>query len=104
MQSDGSFRLDQEVRFENEPVEYRSWIMQQSGTGSYTGTLTGAAGPVVGHIEGSRMTLHYPLNNWGLHMEQTMELAEDGRIIMNYGRIHFFCIPVGELWETIQLN
>lgn len=104
MQSDGSFRLDQEVRFEGEPVESRSWVMQQYQVGSYSAKLTGAAGPVTGHTEGSRMTLLYPLNNWGLSMEQTMDLAEDGHTILNYGSIRFLGIPVGELRETIQLR
>lgn len=102
-QGDGSFRLDQEVRFEDKPVESRFWVIKPIGADSYAGTLSDAAGPVVGHINGRRMTLTYPLTSWGLSMEQTMDLAEDGRSVVNCGVIRFLGIPIGELQETIRL-
>lgn len=103
-QNDGSFRLDQEVRFTNKPVEHRTWVVQQVGPGHYLGSLTGAAGPVTAQVQGRRMSLQYPLNNWGLKMEQTMDLTREGNTVNNYGKISFLGIQIGELREIIRLN
>ena len=102
-QADGRLRLDQIMRFEGKPVQSRSWLMWQTEPGHYSATLTGAAGPVVGRTEGSRLTLRYPLKRWGLVMYQTLDLSKDGRTIENYGSIRFLGIPVGQLRETIRL-
>lgn len=103
-QADGRFRLEQNVRFEGEPVQSRSWVMRQTTPGDYSATLTEASGPVVGRTDGSRLTLRYPLKVWGLVMHQTLDLAKDGRSVMNYGSIRFLGIPIGHLRETIQLT
>ncbi|MEO7974228.1 MAG: DUF3833 family protein [Thermoanaerobaculia bacterium] len=102
-QTDGRLRLEQSVRFEGKPVQSRTWVMWQTEPGHYSATLTGAAGPVVGRTEGSRLTLRYPLKRWGLVMHQTLDLSGDGRTLANCGSIRFLGIPVGKLRETIQL-
>lgn len=100
--ADGSFVLTQEVRFEGRPAQMRTWVMRRTGPGTYAATLTGAAGPAVGTVEGSRMTLRYPLTDWGLAMHQTMDLSDDGATVANHGRIRFLGLPVGELREIIR--
>ncbi|RFC35949.1 MAG: Protein of unknown function (DUF3833) [Candidatus Nitrotoga sp. SPKER] len=103
-QADGRFKLEQNVQFEGEPVQSRSWMIWQTTPGHYTATLTEASGLVVGHTEGSRLTLRYPLNNWGLVMHQILDLTHDGKTVLNYGSIRFLGIPIGQLRETIQLT
>lgn len=104
LQEDGRLRLEQTLRFEGKPVRSRTWLMQQTRPGHYSATLTDAAGSVVGRTEGSRLTLRYPLTRWGLVMHQTLDLAEDGRTVANYGSIRFLGIPMGQLRETIHLT
>ncbi len=103
-QADGRLRLEQTVRFEGKPVQSRTWVMWQTEPGRYAATLTGAAGPVVGHTEGGRLTLRYPLKRWGLVMHQTLDLSDDGKTLLNRGSIRFLGISVGQLRETIHLS
>lgn len=103
-QADGRFRLEQNVRFEGEPVQSRSWMMWQTTPGHYSATLTEASGLAVGRTDGSRLTLRYSLKGWGLVMHQILDLTNDGRTVLNYGSIRFFGIPIGQLRETIQLT
>ena len=103
LQGDGQLRLEQTMRFEGRPVQTRFWVMQQTGPGRYSATLSDAAGPVVGRVEGRRLTLQYPLRRWGLVMHQTLDLDLDGRSIANFGSIRFLGIRIGELRETIYL-
>ena len=103
-QADGRLRLEQHVRFDGKVEQSRTWVMWQTSPGRYSATLTDAAGPVVGRTQRSRMTLHYPLNRWGLAMHQTMDLAKDRQSIDNVGTIRFLGIPIGKLRETIHLK
>ncbi len=102
-QADGRFRLEQNVQFEGEPVQSRSWMMWQTTPGHYSATLTEASGLVVGHTDGSRLILRYPLKGWGLVIHQTFNITNDGKTVLNYGSIRFLGIPIGQLRETIQL-
>lgn len=101
---DGTFQLDQTIRFSGQPARVRSWVMRRSGPGTYSATLTDAAGPVAARIDGPRMTLRVPLTHWGLIMHQTLEVADDGRTIDNRGRIRLLGVPFGRLRETIRLG
>lgn len=103
-QDDGRLRLEQKVQFAGKPEQTRTWVMWQTGPGHYSATLTDAAGLVVGRTQGSRMTLHYRLNRWGLVMHQTLDLARDRETIANVGTIRFLGIPIGTLRETIRLK
>ena len=104
MQGDGRFRLEQDVQFEGEAVQTRSWVMWQTSPGHYSATLTDATGLAVGRTEGSRLTLRYPLNRWGLVMHQTLDLAKDERTVVNSGSIRLLGIPIGTVQETIRLR
>lgn len=104
IRSDGRLSLTQDVQFEGKAVHSRSWVMWQSGPGRYSATLTDAAGPVVGRVEGNRLTLRYPLKRWGLVMHQTLDLTTDQKTLINSGSIRFLGISVGQLRETIQLK
>jgi hypothetical protein len=104
LQADGSFRLDQSVRFEGKPVQSRHWIMRRIDASRYAISLSDAAGPVTARTDERRLLLRYPLNRRGLVMQQTLELSPEGKTIANHGRISFLGIPVGRLRETIQLQ
>lgn len=103
IQGDGRLRLQQTVRFEGKEPHTRTFVLWQTSPGHYSATLTEAAGPVIGSTEGNRLRLHYRMNRWGLRMQQTLELADDERTVLNTGRIRFLGIPIGTLRETILL-
>lgn len=100
---DAALVLHQQIHFQGRAVQSRTWVMQRRNAHEYTATLTDAAGPVVARVDGSRLTLRYALNRWGLRMHQTLDLSEDGNTVANHGRIKLLGIPVGELLETIHL-
>lgn len=104
VQSDGRFSLAQDVRFEGKAAQPRSWVMWRTSPGRYSATLSDAGGPVVGHVEGNRLTLRFPLKGWGLVMHQTLDLTTDRKRLINSGKIRFWGVPVGHLRETIQLK
>ena len=99
-QADGTFRLDQTVTFQGQPSQKRSWILKTVRPNHFTGTLSDAAGRVIGHTNGSRLLLKYRLKG-PLIMYQTLELMPDGKTIDNVGKITLLGIPVGHLHETI---
>lgn len=97
--ADGTFRLDQTVLFQGKPPRQRHWILTTVQPGEYRGTLSDASGTVVGHTDGSRLTLRYRLKG-PLVMHQTLDIKPDGTI-NNVGRITLLGVPVGHLQETI---
>jgi hypothetical protein len=100
-QSDGSFRLDQVVSFEGETPRARHWIIRPAGEGRFVFSLSDAAGPGTAVVDGSRLTLRYPLTRGGVRMRQVLEVSPDGRSIANTGSIRWWGIPIGRLTETI---
>lgn len=98
--SDGSFRLDQTVTFEGETATDRTWILKTVNPGTYTGTLSDAAGEVTGRTEGNSLILRYRIKSL-LVMQQTLELLPDSEKIDNVGKITLLGIPIGRLHETI---
>jgi len=97
--TDGTFRLDQTVRFKGKPPRHRHWMLTMVQPGEYTGTLSDATGAVTGHTQGPRLTLRYRLKG-PLVMHQTLEMMPDGTVD-NAGTITLLGIPVGHLQETI---
>ena len=96
--------LHQRVQFQGRAAESRTWVMRRANGQQYSASLTDAAGPVTARINGSRMTLRYPLKRWGLVMHQTLDLFDDTRTIENRGTIKLLGIPIGCLRETIHLS
>ena len=98
--ADGTFRLDQTVRFQGKAATRRHWLLRTVQPGAYAGTLSDAAGRVTGHTLGARLLLRYRLKG-PLVMHQTLELMPDGTID-NVGKITFLGVSVGHLYETIE--
>ncbi len=97
---DGTFRLDQTVRFQDKAPNRRHWLLSTVQADTYAGTLSDAAGRVTGRALGARLLLRYRLKG-PLVMHQTLELMPDGTID-NVGKITFLGVPVGRLHETIE--
>ena len=100
MQSDGRFRLDQDVTFQGKPAKHRFWLIRETEPLHYTATLSDASGPVKGSTDGALLTLRYRVSKV-LVMHQTLKLGPDGTTIDNAGRVTFLGIPIGTLRETI---
>lgn len=100
-QSDGSFRLEQVVTFEDGEVDKRTWRMVKLDPGTYTATLSDAAGPVSAEVTGNRFHLRYRLRKPAIYMEQWLYLQPDGRSVLNLGTITLFGIPWARLTEEI---
>ncbi len=98
---DGSFQLDQAIRFAGKASENRTWIIRRSAELRYTGELTGAAGVVTGETSGSRLDLRYRVKG-PVFIHQTLVLSPDGKSIDNDGRITLLGIPIGSMHESIR--
>ena len=99
-QSDGTFRLEQEVTFQGTAPQNRVWILTTVSPNHYSATLSDAPGPVTGSTSGPHLSLQYRVKG-PLVMHQELQLMPDGKTIDNVGVITFIGIPVGHLHETI---
>lgn len=97
----GTIRLDQTIREEGEPARTRTWRLREVAPGRYAGTLSDAAGPVVGEAAGNRLHLRFPMAG-GMQAEQWLTLAPDGRSARNVLRVRKFGLTVAALDETIR--
>ena len=77
-QPDGSFRLDQTVRFDGQRAQHRTWLMRSVGEHAYRASLTDASGEIVGEAHGNLFHLRHPLKGVA-RMEQWLYLQPDGR-------------------------
>ena len=100
-QPDGSFCLEQTVKFAGKPPQQRHWLLREVSPEDYTGTLSDAEGSVKGRTVGPQFRLMYALPG-GLTMHQTLTLEPGGKTIDNIGRITFLGIEIGYLHETIE--
>jgi Protein of unknown function (DUF3833) len=100
--SDGSFRLDQRVTFDQDAPETRTWVVRRLDSHRYTATLTDASGAVEGEAYGNLFHVRYPMQSpFGAAMEQWLYLQPDGRTVMNEATIRVFGIVVAHLSERI---
>lgn len=99
-QPDGTFRLEQTIRFQGSEATSRVWILRTVGPSRYAATLSDAAGPVTGSSDGSLLRLEYRARG-PLVMRQELRLMPDGKTIDNVGVISLLGMPVGRLKETI---
>lgn len=101
VEPDGTLILDQIVKRADHAPERRRWRFREMGPNRYAGSLSDAAGPVVGDVRGNRMHLAYPMKG-GYKAEQWIYLQPDGRTALNRMAITKFGIEVGRLEETIR--
>lgn len=98
---DGSFRLNQSVTFADGSHEERSWHLRQTGTNTYSATLSDAAGTVAARTEGNVFRLRYLLRQPAVYMNQVLVLQPDGRTALNVATVTVLGIPWARLSETI---
>ena len=99
-QSDGTFRLQQQVTFQGKTPQSRVWNLTTVSPNRYSATLSDAPGPVTGSTSGPRLSLQYRVKG-PLVMHQELRLMPDGKTIDNVGVITLLGIAVGHLHETI---
>ncbi|MGY4398847.1 hypothetical protein ACVWZA_004057 [Sphingomonas sp. UYAg733] len=97
---DRTIVLDQSVRREGHRTTQRQWRLRPEGRGGYVGTLSDAAGPVVGTVDGNRLHLAFRLKG-GLRAEQWLSLDGNGMMAHNVMIVRKFGVPVAHLTETI---
>lgn len=98
--SDGTFVLDQTITYADGASEHRSFSLRRVNASEYTGTLTGASGPVWARVDGSAFHVRYEMKR-GMTMEQRIDLQADGRTALNRATVAWFGVPVAHLSETI---
>ncbi len=98
---DGSFRLRQTVHWSDGRTESREWLLRAQAGGRYTGTLTGAAGPVTGEVAGPVFRLRYRLSGPAV-MHQHLWLQPGGTHVLNSASVTALGAPVARLTEIIE--
>jgi hypothetical protein len=97
----GTLVLDQNVKEGDKPSKHRTWRLRQDAPGRYSGTLTGASGPVTGEARGNRLHLSFTMKG-GLPTEQWLTLSTDGLSAHNIMVVKKFGIRVAVLDEEIR--
>lgn len=101
-ESDGAFVLDQTVKYANGQIEKRTFRMRRVDDFRYTGSLTGASGPVFARAEGNSFHVTYAIKRPAVTMEQWIYLQPDGRTALNRATVKVLGIPVAHISETIR--
>ena len=97
----GDFRIDQIISFGPRTTR-RTWRMRRTGAQTYAATLTDAAGPVTGRVDGRRVTLRYRLQRRPtIMLEQRLYLQPDGRTVLNLTTARLYGLPIARLTEWI---
>ena len=98
---DGSFRVDQTIKYADGPVEARTWTVRRTDGNTYRGTISGAAGEVTAQTRGNVFHLRYLVRNPAVYMEQQLYLQPDGRSVINFATITVAGVPWARLAEQI---
>src|SRR3990170_8621506 len=61
----GGMILDQKVYEAGKPVRASRWSLRPTSKTTLKGTVSNARGPVVGHLDGNRLHLKYPMAGGG---------------------------------------
>ena len=96
----GTLVLDQEVRRGDAPATRREWRIHPVA-GGYAGSLSDAAGPVDGRVEGTRLHLRSAMGS-GLRAEQWITLRAGGQEAVNRMTISKLGLPIAHIAETIR--
>lgn len=102
VESDGTLVLDQRVERTGKPAEQRQWRIRKLAGGRYSGTLTGALGPVTGEVKGNCLHLRYKMKKGGFQASQYIYLQPGGRTALNRMSIHKLGVRVATVEETIR--
>ena len=98
---DGTLSLAQSVDESGRPRRLRRWSIRQVSPGRYAGTLSDAAGPITGEVDGNLMRLRFRMAG-GLAADQRLYLQPDGRTVLNRMTVRKLGVVVAVLTETIR--
>jgi hypothetical protein len=98
---DGAIALEQTIWEEGKAARSRRWRLRQVAPGRYAGTLSDAAGPITGAVQGGRLHLRFAMRG-GMKVDQWLTLAPDGRSARNLLRVRKLGVTVAALDETIR--
>lgn len=98
---DGLMTLDQAVTIDGKSSRRRFAIRRVSAN-VWQGTLSDAAGPVRGEVEGNRLRLQYRLKDRGMRMDQLLTLQPGGRTLINRATVTLLGMRVARIEETIE--
>ncbi|MDT7933018.1 MAG: DUF3833 family protein [Sphingomonadaceae bacterium] len=99
--TDGTLVLDQTIRREGHRIQRRSWRLRETAPGHWQGSLTEASGPVTADVSGNALHIRYAMKG-GLHAEQWLYLAADGRSAANRLGIRFGPVRLATIEERIE--
>lgn len=94
--------LREEFRFDDGEIQYRTWILYQTGAHDYTGTAGDVIGTAVGRVHGNAMNLRYVLRvpvgdtTYDINMDDWMYMVDD-KTVMNITDMAKFGFAVGRL-------
>jgi hypothetical protein len=98
---DGTITVDQVVTEQGGKTTNRQWRLHETAPGHYAGTLSDAAGPVEGEVEGNCLKLRFAMKG-DLRAYQWLYAMPDGRTIENRMSIRKSGVLVARLKETIS--
>lgn len=93
--------LDQVIRKADEPPSTRRWTISRVGQNRFSGTLTGAVGPVTAEVWGPRAEITYSMRH-GLKVDQQLAEQPDGKSVLNRLTVRKLGVQVATLTETIK--
>lgn len=100
LELDGSLLLDQIVVEGGKPPRRRQWRLRRVSSSRYEGSLTDAAGSVVGEMTGSRLHISFTTPS-GFKVQQWLTPAPDGRSVDNLLVARRLGVIVARLRERI---
>ena len=80
--TDDGLELRQVVRHGDDPETERTWVLQRSGPGTFSGTLTDAEGPVEATVEGNTLHIRYRMGG-STTVAQDLTLQPGGDLALN---------------------
>ena len=103
VEQDGELVLDQTVKIDGYKTLDRVWHLRQVSPGRFTGTLTGARGPVEAEVVDGVLHIDYTDKD-GFAFRQQLTLAPGGQSARNVMKIKRFGITFATVNETITRN
>ena len=100
VEPDGVLVLDQTVKIDGYKTLDRVWHLRQTAPGHFTGTLTGARGPVSADVIGGVLHIDYTDND-GFAFRQQLTLAPGGQSARNVMKIRRFGMTFATVNEVI---
>ena len=99
--SDGTFILDQKIRYADGATDERSFHIRRINDRDYAGTLSGVTGPVSASVDGNTFHVRYLIRRPAITMDQWIYLHPDGLTALNRSTVKILGIPIAHLSETI---